>query len=249
MNYEDFVTGYALGYNNGKSSSGGSSGQFDWIPIYKKYHLIGTNCYIGIADANSDILDRPYQWGAYSDGDNTEHMDRMKWYPLPYYSERNLYIVWFIDNAAVGITNSAGSLNTIRSYTNTVNEPPYEEFILESISKTLFDNAEITIVETTKEYNNRTTTTFKLVLNYNLYTETVTASGDVIKEFVRNYSVNLLEKTLDIYTDGRIQKFGSTSHHQREVFAGISMDFEPYDAYRDTLQAWFDCTGIEEVAK
>ena len=46
MNDEDFVLGYAVGYNDGV----GSGGSLDDMTFLKKYRLIGTEWSIGLND-------------------------------------------------------------------------------------------------------------------------------------------------------------------------------------------------------
>ena len=52
MNDEDFVLGYATGYNDGKASGGGSGGSTVDVPILHNYSFTGTDFGIAVIDVN-----------------------------------------------------------------------------------------------------------------------------------------------------------------------------------------------------
>lgn len=241
---EDFAMGYAVGYNDGAQSGGGSD-RYGYIPICKKYHLIGTDCYVAISDANSDSMEQPYSWTAYSDGDDPDHVDRMKWYPAPTSSYRNLYIVWYMGSKAVGMTIPVYGFSTTRGYRNTEQEQPYGDFVLTGEGKYIVDSAMLSINEKIYQGDEYTTTIHELVLNIVSHYEEINEAGEITKRDPTNSSTVLLNKKMTVYSDGRIYKYGEAYH--KVCYADCSSNFTPITAFRDTLQAWFDCTGIEEV--
>ena len=241
---EDFVMGYVVGYNDGIGSGGGSEGKYDNIPIYKKYHLIGTDCYIGIADANSDALEIPSSWSVYYDGEDYNHTYKLKWCPTPYETQRTPYLVWFIGSKAVGITAPIDPLSTERNYT--AEGPPYGDITPTSVEKVIMNTAEISFNTKTSTQSKYTQTTMEAVFKITRSKETTNvASGEVTVTALSDIQSTILSKLYTVYTNGNRQI--TTSYNHKTIVNGASTSFDPISAYRDTLQAWFDCTGIEEV--
>ena len=96
---EDFVMGYAVGFNDGVGSGGGGSGGLDDMTFIKKYQLVGTDWSIGL---NADYYTAEESLTVYStSGGVALSSDYIAPYPL----ETNCEILFVVlkNNCIVGV--------------------------------------------------------------------------------------------------------------------------------------------------
>ena len=100
---EDFVMGYAVGYNDGVSSGGGGSGGLDDMTFIKKYQLVGTDWSIGL---NADYYTAEESLSIYSTGGaGAPPVPLNESYIAPYPLETNCEIIFVVlkNNKIVGV--------------------------------------------------------------------------------------------------------------------------------------------------
>lgn len=248
MRDEDFVLGYVCGYNNagGGGSSGGS--WLDDIPLIKKYKLVGTDCAIGIADPESDKVRVVTSWQYYNDGDNASVMDRIKWCPEPYYFYKPIILIFFIGGKSVGYHTPYSGIYSYFSYTNAVNTPPYSDtWVLSRKSEQFYDELKIEAVTKMTEYSPYTNErcTAKILYTYHSETWESSSGKTVIGSASSQQSIDIFEKSRDTYSSGNVRV--SVDNYIRSQVTAVGNQWIKPEYLRDVLDAWFKCTGIEEV--
>ena len=247
MRDEDFTLGYVCGYNNagGGGSSGGS--WLDDIPLIKKYKLVGTDCAIGIADPESDKVKVVTNWQYYNDGDNATVMDRIKWCSEPYYIYKPIILIFFIANKAVGYYTPYHGECSYYLYSNAVNTPPYSDtWVLSQKSETFYDELKIEAVTTSKDYSSYIHEVCTATLSYKYHSETwYKSTGKTTVGSTYTRDTQIFQKSRDTYTSGKISV--SVSDYVRSEVTGTGNQWLKPEYLRDVLDAWFKCTGIEEV--
>lgn len=218
---EDFVMGYCVGYNDGVGSGGGSGGEFDNIPLLKKYSFVGTDYGIGIVDSNNEMFNVPYNFPNYSIGKN------IIFCPYPSTEHRRVWLAVLKNNVVVGLIASRDDLatHTPYQYSGTI----WQQVGTVEVEK--IENAFIEIVE--KIYNNGS-----------LVIQTLTFKYDICEywdQTLKSTSTNtheLVEKS----------KSGTSYGSQQFISSDIlGINKISNDHLRGFLFAWANCTGIEEV--
>ena len=248
MRDEDFTLGYICGYNNagGGGASGGS--WLDDIPLIKKYKLVGTDCAIGIADPESDKVKVVTSWQWYADGDNETVMDRIKWCSEPYYFYKPIILIFFIGGKSVGYHTPYYGIYSYFSYTNAVNTPPYSDtWTLSRKSEQFYDELKIEAVTKVTEYTQYTNERCTARILYTYHDETWDSSSDktVIGSVSSQRSVDIFEKSRDTYSSGNVRV--RVDNYIRSQITAVGNQWIKPENLRDVLDAWFKCTGMEEV--
>ena len=243
---EDFVMGYVCGYNNaGGGASGGS--WLDDIPLIKKYKLVGTDCAIGIADPESDKVRVVTNWQYYSDGDNATVMDRIKWCPEPYYIYKPIILIFFMADKAIGYCTPYQGISDYFTYQNAVNTPPYSDtWILSSKEESFYDELKIEAKTTLREYSSSNTNEeCAAILSYTYHSERWDKSTG------KTTLGSTVTKNAEIFRKSRSDNSGhisvTVSNSILSNFAGVGNQWLKPEYLRDVLDAWFKCTGMEEV--
>ena len=97
MNDEDFVMGYAVGFNDGVGS--GSGGGLDDMTFLKKYRLIGTEWSIGL---NDGYYKTEEAFTVYSESADVG-LNENSFSPYPLYTNHELLFVVLKNNSVVGM--------------------------------------------------------------------------------------------------------------------------------------------------
>ena len=247
MRDEDFTLGYVCGYNN--AGGGGASGGIwlDDIPLIKKYKLVGTDCAIGIADPESDKVKIVSSWNYYVDGDNATVMDRVKWNPAPYQWYKPVIIIFFVDNKRVGYVTVYGGIYVNYYYSNAGSAPPYgDTWILMSKEEGVYDEMKFDFLTEETSSTNATIETVTLVLSYKFHYETWTsASGKTTSGNINSRTQDIFRKDKTTYSGGNVRV--STFNNIGTYVTGVGSQWLKPENLRDVLDAWFKCTGMEEV--
>lgn len=224
---EDFVMGYAIGYNDGVQSGGSGGGKFDNIPLLKKYRFVGTDYGVGIVDVNNEMFQVAYNVqnsGAYVP-------DKVNFCPYPNSFHSRIRLAVLKGSEVVGLLMMGDYLAVNRSYS--FDGTTWNKVGTNTTEK--IENALLSVEENT--YNNGARIKETLVFSYNK----CTYSGDVLNR-TSSYTEELVYKEQSSSPSG--ESLNASQYIMRILSDCSDISNEHF---RGFLSAWADCTGLEEV--
>lgn len=241
MREEDFVLGYAVGFNDGASGGGGRGSVlgFDDITLIKKYKMLGTDYAMGFSAVNSDLVMTAGIWdSSYGYGNTTEWNNALF---VPEFNHSDLYFIVVLKN------DSAVALITLE-YTNSTS----------SYNRSDAGRGDWTFTQ--KEWRTLENLAFEYTERYDEYKDDwyknceINIKGNRLRHNLSNgeqtdtsdgtVDMSFLFKNLSWYNSSA-EYYKSMSFYQPttyQMWAGGA------DGFKDFMQAWWNCTGIEEVS-
>lgn len=219
---EDFVMGYAVGFNDGVQSGGGG-GKFDNIPLLKKYSFAGTDYGIGVVDVNNEMFDVAYNVTNYS----ANKPEKVNFCPYPDSVARRIRLAVLKGGEVVGLLMMGDYLAVNRSYI--FDGTTWNHNGTDTIEK--IEDASVYVETTTNSDGSEIS--YTLVFGYSKSTY----FGD---KYIRKYTY--MERLVD-------KRESSSTISSSQYIIGVSQGCSDIsnEHFRGFLSAWADCTGLEEV--